>query len=169
MAEILLNWAVVLATLAALFFIAWLGFRDLYGMGQPQASSRRPQVLGYDAPPPRPQAAEDEEPLEAQHRLLVEYHRNGHAEHTQWVTDERPGYIGTENLPGMGGGILVRHVRVFHDGDGFSLENRHGTRPLEWRANGGRSGELPPGQSMPVEGEVDVILGDWTVTCREEG
>ena len=166
MAELLLNWAVVLGTLAALVLIAYWSYRDL--LGRSQVSGLKSQVpsaptwdLGHGTPDP------DEEP-EAQHRLRVEYHRNGHAEHTQWVTDERPGFIGTEALPGMGAGILVRHVRLAYEGDGFTMENRHGSKPLLWRADHGRSGELAPGERLPIQGEVDVALGEWIVTCREE-
>jgi hypothetical protein len=167
MAEVLLNWAVVLATFAALFLIAWWGFNDLSGSKSKVRSSRfndlRPSTLDFE-----PETLNSDEAPEARHRLCVEYHRNGHTEHVQWVTDERPGYIGTEAMPGMGGGVLVRHARLAHTGDGFTLENRHGTKPLEWRADGGRSGEVPPGGALPLDGETDVILGDWTVTCREE-
>ncbi len=68
----------------------------------------------------------------------------------------------------MGAGILVRHVRLFYEGDGFTMENRHGSRPLLWRVDNGRSGELAPGERLPLDGEVDVILGEWVVTCRQE-
>lgn len=167
MAEVLLNWAVVLATLTALAFIAYWGVRDLVGSTFKVQRSKftatsvptlnvEPETLNSDGEP------------EGRHRLSVEYHRNGHVEHSQWVTDERPGFIGTEALPGMGSGILVRHVRLFYEGDGFRLENRHGSKPLLWRADNGRSGELPPGETLPIEGEIDVALGEWVVTCREE-
>ncbi|MBW3622894.1 MAG: hypothetical protein KY468_05725 [Armatimonadetes bacterium] len=169
MAELLLNWAVVILTLAALALIAFWSFRDLLGRSTVQSpTSKAVPYEAYRAGSETSGSEGSPEAPESGRRLCVEYHRNGETEHVQWVTDERPGYIGTEAVPGMGSGILVRHVRLFHEGDGFLLENRHGSKPLLWRADGGRSGELPPGERLPVDGEVDVVLGGWTVTLKEE-
>jgi hypothetical protein len=100
--------------------------------------------------------------------LRIEYRKNGKVAHVQQVTDERPGFIGTESLPGMGGGALVRHVKASYEGGRFALENRHGAVPLSWRAENGLHGELPPGEKLLVDGETDLLIGDWVITCHEE-
>jgi hypothetical protein len=165
MGEVLLNWAIMLATFAALFMIAWLGFRDLRSLGE---SGPRRSSSGF--PPAREWETEElsPDPMQAAHRLLVEYQRDRRIEHAQWITDERPGFIGTEIVAGMGSGILVRHLRVAYEGGRFALENRHGSNPVAWRADNGRSGELGPGETLPVESDTDLLLGDWVITCHEE-
>ena len=167
MAELLLNWAMVLATFAALFLIAWWGYRDL--QGQSKVESRRSKV-----PPPtafdlRPSTFDDDdEAPQALHRLRIEYRRDGETRHVQWVTDEWPGFIGTQEVPGMGAGILVRHARVFYEDGGFRIENRHSTQPIGWWVENHHNGDLPPGGLMPLGPEIDLFLGDWTLHCTEE-
>jgi hypothetical protein len=167
MAETLFNWAVMLGTFGVLVLVAWLSYRDLRSFSEARGQSSRSSVMTPNVWEDEIPSMTEEEPLEAAHRLRLDYVRNGNLEHTQWVTDEKPGFIGTESLPGMGSGILVRHVRVFRNGESFVLENRHGSRPLAWRSDG-QSGDLPPGATLPIHEETDVFLGDWTVECRED-
>jgi hypothetical protein len=165
MAETLFNWAVMLGTFGVLVMVAWLSYRDLRSFSESRfQGSRLPMTADAWETEIAPT---DAEPVEAEHLLRLDYTRDGNVQHTQWVTDEKPGFIGTESLPGMGSGILVRHVRVFRNGDSFVLENRHGSRPLAWRSNG-QSGELPPGATLPIHESTEVLLGDWTVECRED-
>jgi hypothetical protein len=167
MAETLFNWSVMLGTFAVLALVAWLSYRDLRSFSETRVQVPRSKAIVPDVWEDEVESLEDGEPLEAAHRLRLDYTRNGYVEHTQWVTDEKPGFIGTESLPGMGSGILVRHVRVFRNGESFVLENRHGSRSLAWRSNG-QSGDLPPGATLPIHEATDVLLGDWTVECRED-
>ena len=169
MAETLLNWGVMLFSLFVLFALAWLGYRDLRSLGQsrppiPPSSNHWNNSPTEYVPPPSQLPTNGA----AGHHLRVEYEREGRVEHVQTVASGETGYVGTEQLPRMGTGVLVRHLRVSGENGGFSLENRHSFQPIQWEGEEGRKGELSPGEAISVRGEVDLTLGDYRIRCREE-
>ena len=211
MDEVLFNWTLLLATFGGLFLVAWIGYRDLQGLGEragPPDNPIRGQAVRFkpapaDAPvrnpiaDPRPawehapsSIGEDVGP-ESGRLLQIQYVRDGEVQHTEFVSGDRPGFVGTEAMPGMGAGILVRHAQIGFDGYRFTVENRHGSQPLAWQSGEGSpdnpirgqavrleptpgenapsQGEIAPREKLALRGDTDLLLGDWVVALRDLG
>lgn len=154
MVEVLLNWLVMLSLLGILALFVLIAFWDLRG--------------GFETRPAAAPSFAEPAAVVGSRRAMLEYSREGSVMHCQPVTDAVPAYIGTEFLPDLGAGCLVRHVQIIWNDDGLIGENRDSRRPISWRSSGGQAGEAPAFEPFPLDNGTALHVGDWSVTCRIE-
>lgn len=158
--EFLLNWLVLLVSMAGIIVVAAACCSDLLRRAGKQVAPQAPSFVQEQVSPTVV------EPNTATACADIVYRQNGEDRHTQVVYDTEPTYIGAISCD-MGPGIPLRYVKVFQQDGVLCCVNEDWQAPANVRDESGDEIQLQPGQVVQISSGTELVLmNGWTVEFR---